>query len=135
MQQLDAADHRGVIVVLSDQSAKYMVRKWRKARLSGGEHVLGYPHTNVLDPTHGVGTARRAEDLGLTDAQKVQAVVERMHQRMRESFEAWELGLIRGDNARKLPQAARALVLGLSFEAYRSRHRRAFDFVREHVEP
>ena len=121
--------------MLSVQTTRIMVAKWRKARLAGGEHVLGYPTTNVLDPTHGVGTAQRVEELGLTDAQKVQEAVDQMHMPMRTTFEAWELGLIRGDNARNYSQRARALILGLTWDAYRSRYDRAFRFVQEHVEP
>lgn len=130
-----AARVESSVMATSERTVKIMVAKWRKARLEAGEHVLGYKTTNILHPTYGVGMARRDEELGMTDAQKVQAVVEKMHGPMRATFEAWELGLIRGDNARNYSQRARALILGLDWAAYRRRYRRAVEFIKDRIEP
>ena len=118
----------------SGRSVDLMIKAWKIARLSSGEHVLGYPRTNVLHPTHGVGVAARAPELGLTDAQKVQEVVDLMHEAMRSAFEAYHLGIIRGDNARMLPQRARAVILGIPWSTYRARCQAGWRYVQRNVE-
>lgn len=112
-----------------------MIDRWKRARLAGGEHVQGYGTTNILHPEHGVGAPLPAPELGSTDFQKVQTVVDSMHPGMRAVFEAWELGLIRGDNARRYSQRARCLILGLSWSTYKDRHDCAVRYIQMHVEP
>ena len=104
--------------MISESTANEMIRVWRRARLSRDCGRLDYPKINILHPQHGVGDDEPEEN---RDAEIVQSIVEKMPDEIRVSFEAVNLGIIRGEFCRKKPHKWRWLVLGIDKIRYESR--------------
>lgn len=121
--------------MLSDTAVWAMIRKWRLARLFALGNILGFASENILEKA-GKGDRGFPElpDGVLTEAERVQKVVERMPAEMRSAFEARELGIIRGERDKRMPHKARALILGISYETYRIRNNAAHEFLRRELE-
>ncbi len=131
--------------MLADTVVNHMIRVWRIARLSRELAALGYPSTNLIarcvemGGTDGIfsGSFRSKTPpgpAGITDAERVQSIVNRMPRELRVVFEAYHLGLIRGDSCRKTPHKARALILGISPSTYFKRRKYAHTFLRGWLE-
>lgn len=117
---------------LSAQVVDSMIRAWRRARLDKDALGLGYPRTNVLHPTHGIGVGRGLPPVGeMTDAERVQKLVEQMPPEMRGSFEAFHLGVIRGESCREWDHHCRWLILGISRSTYYARVRAGWGFLQD----
>jgi hypothetical protein len=105
----------------------HMLREWKLARLSG-DMTMAYPHINIIAKMmilgHGGVSGSRVlreyfpEIAELTDAQRVQFIVEHMQENIRGPFEAYHLGIVRGDSCRGTPHRYRALILGLEKTEY-----------------
>ena len=104
-----------------------LIRSWRRARLSSDSGALGYPRISILGKVVEMGgTAIRggntrpieAESDCLTDADRVQSVVNKMPEVDRSAFEAYHLGIIRGDSCKGKPHKVRALILRISKKSY-----------------
>lgn len=65
-----------------------------------------------------------------SDAEIVQRWVQRMPEELRTVFEAYHLGLIRGERCLKHPHRARAAILGVGKSTYYERCRAAHSFLR-----
>lgn len=116
------------VMPISETAADAMIRVWKLARLSKDDGGLYYPSINILHPKHGIGGSGDLPTQGLTDAERIQSVVNRMADEIRAAFEAYHLGLIRGQSARGWPHKARALTLGVPASTYfrRVNHGRFF---------
>lgn len=133
MQQRHASDVERVAPTVVDA----MIRTWRLARLSSDSGALGLARDTIVklaaDPsgTRPGRTGTEAAADKLTDAERVQAIVDRMPEQYRDTFEAYHLGIIRGESCRALPHAARAPTLGISRKTYYRRERWGWGFVRD----
>ena len=114
--------------------AVVMIRTWRIARTTSDTNALGYPKQNILDRCikYG-GTAGRGgpspihEDV--TDAEIIQAIVDKMPVEMRTAFEARELGLVNGQRQRHIPNKRRAQILGIAESTYWYRVKSGQEFI------
>lgn len=114
------------------QTVNAKIRAWKYARLSTDGECQGFPKTNVLHPTHGVGTAR-SMSVSEADAVEIQGIVEKMLPEIRSAFEAYYLGLIRGDTARAWGHKARWLLLGIGKTTYFARKNAGWEFVQRRL--
>lgn len=114
--------------IVSETTVHELIRKWRVARLNRDQDLLDYPRINILHPEHGIG---QGDDNAIdTDVDLVQRLVERMPRDTRLIFEAFHLGIIRGQFCRQMPHARRWLSLGIDRDTYRSRERKARELLR-----
>ncbi len=123
------------MVAASESVVDAMISRWRKARLSKGEGALGFPTENVISKA-GKGRVLRPppmSDAELTDAEVIQTIVNEMPYEPRSVFEAYYLGMIRGQRCNRLPHKARALVLGIGDSTYRRRRRFAYRYCQVRV--
>lgn len=105
---------------LSDTALDEAIRSWRRARRSYG-YIRGYPTVNVLDPTWGVGTAQAVPDVSMTDADRVQRIVERMPPEIRTAFEAYHLAIVRGESCKEHGHKFRWTILAIPERTYFAR--------------
>ena len=118
------------MISASDCDAR--IRSWKLARLATDAWGLSYPSTNVLHPTHGIGYASGMPPAqGVTDAEQVQRIVDKMPGEMRACFEAHHLGIVRNESIRDWSDKARWLTLGLNRRTYYRRVSAGWRFVRE----
>ena len=120
-----------------------MIRVWRIARLSADVNSLAFPSISVLGRVVELGPdavaasrgAYRGEPAaqGMTDCERVQVIVERMPGEMKATFEAYHLGIIRGDSCRGTPHKARALILGVSHTTYKGRVGAGWRFLQDWI--
>ena len=133
-----AAMYREPARSVSLSEADDWILVWRTARLASG-HALGWSSESIwsrlaemriLIRMPKTGTANLPPD---TDsdirAAAVQSIVETMPSTIRGPFEAYNIGVIRGDSCRHIPHKARALILGLDRSVYYKR----IDMARAHV--
>ena len=119
-------------------SAIVMIRTWRIARTTSDTHALGYPRQNILDrcAKYG-GTAGRGgpvpENEDATDAEIIQAIVDKMAPEVRAAFEARELGLVNGQRQRHIPNKRRAQILGIAESTYWHRVRSGQEFIAQQL--
>jgi len=120
-----------------------MIRVWRIARLSADANSLAFPSISVLGRVVELGPDAVAAARGayrgepavqrFTDCERVQGIVERMPPEMKDSFEAYHLGIIRGDSCRGSPHKARALTLGMSYSTYKVRVGAGWRFLQDWI--
>ena len=110
-------------VVVSETTVYELIRKWRIARLNRDQDLLDYPRINILHPEHGIGQGDENEVD--TDVELIQRMVEGLPRDVRQVFEAFHLGVIRGEYCRQMPHARRWALLGIDRSTYRSRERTA----------
>lgn len=123
-------------MTVSDTVVNELIRSWKRARLSTDSESLGFPRINIIAKAVEMGGtvisggkgARPVEAAAdcLTDAERVQIVVDHMEESDRAAFEAYHLGIIRGDSCRGKPHNYRALILGISKKTYKKRVDRAW---------
>lgn len=124
---------------LSRSVVDAMIRVWRIARLSTDSECLSYPSISILGRcveqggTDGFYQGYRGSvptSQGITDAERVQSIVDRMPDEMREVFEAYHLGIIRSQKWQK-PHRERAIKLGIPWTTYRYRRDAGYKFVQD----
>ncbi len=111
------------------QELVHKIRAWKRARLAVDNAGLGYPTTNVLHPTHGIGEASPGGAEALRDADEIESIVVRLPVKLREAFEAFHLGLVCGRQMRKGRHTTRAIMLGVSRSVYYARKDRATELI------
>jgi hypothetical protein len=119
--------------MLSDSATARMIWHWKRARLSTGTVQLGYPKENVISKARmgrSVSLPAMFDDQ-MTDAEMVQATVDKMSKEISSVFEAFHLMLIRGERCRELPHKSRALALGINYKTYKARNLAAFSFCQD----
>lgn len=119
--------------LLSDSALDTVIRLWKLARLGKDVAALMYPTRNILHPEWGVGEQNCILAQAVEDAERVQAIVNDMDYEMRSAFEAYHLGIVRGDQCRNYPHHARALILAISKRTYFRRVELAREFVRRQL--
>ena len=121
-----------------------MIRVWKIARLSADTGSLAFPSNSVLgkvveigpDAVAGARGAKRGAEPpadGLTDAERVQSIVENMPPEMRSAFEAYHLGIIREESCWGTPHKVRALILGISHSTYKVRVSAGWRFLQDWI--
>src|SRR5690606_21872856 len=124
-----------VMAESAPEALEALIRNWAYARLNTdapGWPALGFLGLIIeLGPfASAIGRRRKGSQpppsgkvarVNRRDAIMVQKVVDTMPEELRGPFEAWYLGIIRGDNCRGLPHAARAATLGLRRTTYYER--------------
>ena len=122
-----------VMAEVSKTVVNAMVRSWRIARLSADTGGLGYPRVNILiRALMGRGGRIFQADDELTDADIVQKIVKVMPYEMQSVFEAYHLGLIRGERCAG-PHEERANLLGITKSVYFKRLPNATQFLARHL--
>lgn len=116
--------------MISESSVNAFIRVWRIARMSSAGGHLGFPKVNILHVKHGLGEDETEDS---TDAELVQSIVEQMPAEIRSAFEAYHLGIIRGENCRDKPHKWRWLVLGIDEKRYKAREYAGRNLIRNHL--
>lgn len=121
---------RPLDVSVSDSVVNTYIAIWRRARLSTGS-AGGWPPNSILGrivemgpyaaSTRGRGIHIPPNNQRDEDAEFIQRLVEEMLDGVRTSFEAFHVGVIRGESCRGLPHKARALTLGIDRSTYYDR--------------
>lgn len=132
------AEQRGI----SKSVVDHFIALWRRARLSSDAGSLGLAGDGLLGDVVQKGPDGVAGSRGatpplsefVTDADRVQRIVDRMPEEIRTAFEAYHLALIRGERCKNDPHAARALILGISRPTYYRRVEFGWTIVRDHVQ-
>jgi hypothetical protein len=124
------------------------IETWRRARLGSEAHVFGWPPESLLWRIVDLGLqaiaslrcAVRMSTVPQTmipvemDAVRVQAIVDRMPDEMRAAFEAYHLGIVRGDSCRDKPHKYRANLLAISESTYYRRKDAGREFVGRYLD-
>ena len=119
-----------------------MIRVWKISRLSADTGAFSMPSISILGKVVELGpdavAASRTKNRGLeppaqgiTDAERVQSIVESMPPEMRTAFEAYHIGIIREESCKGVPHKARALILGISHSAYKVRVKAGWIFLQD----
>lgn len=131
-----------VMAGVSDTVVHDLIHSWKRARLSSGI-VLGFPKSTLLGRIVEFGLAIVAgsrgkrpvsQEMGVTDADNVQKVVEKMPYELKSVFEAYHLGIIRDEVCRREPHNARAMMLGISYKTYKRRRDAGWCFIQKSAE-
>jgi len=127
----------------SDTVVNELIRTWRRARLSSDSGALGFPSISILGKVAEMGGVNIRGGKGsrpveaaaecLTDADRVQSVVTNMPESESSAFQAYHLGIVRGDSCRGRPHKYRALILGISQKTYKKRVDRAWRILQMQV--
>lgn len=67
----------------------------------------------------------------MTDAERVQALVNQMPPQYQTVFEAYHLGIIRGESCRGKPHKVRAILLGIAEKTYYRRLKWGRNYIRD----
>jgi hypothetical protein len=107
---------------------------WRIARMTKDVGSLSFSSTNILHPEHGVGSHGELLSQALEDAERVQRIVEKMPDRVREAFETYHLGVIINDTARDTSAGLRWRSLNISRSTYFRRVKSGWQMIRESLD-
>ena len=116
--------------MISETTYNELLRKWRYARLNRDQGLLDYPSINILHPEHGVGGEEPDDDI---DIDTFQGCVDRLPKEIKSVFEAFHLGIIRGEYCRHMPHKVRWLILGIDGKTYKSRQLTAREAIRKNL--
>lgn len=118
-----------------------MIRVWKIARLNSGAQALAYPSTSLiarcveLGGTDGVMCHSYRGNIpasqGLTDAERVQSIVDKMPDELRNCFEAYHLALIGEKSYQRVPHRIRAGALKITRNVYNLRVKSGWNFVQD----
>lgn len=126
-----ASEPLSVAERISETAVNYFIRVWRIARTTKGADGLSYPTVNILHPEFGIGSPGNILSQAIHDAERVQSIVEKMPKETRSAFEAYHLGVIRGDSCRDMDHKARWIILAISKSTYFRRVKKGRDFVHD----
>ena len=124
------------------------ITTWRRARLASEWHALGWPPESLLGRIVDLGlqvlaslraTIRMTTTPQLMmpveiDAIYVQSIIEKMPKEMRAAFEAYHLGIVRGDNCRDKPHKYRATLLAIAEKTYYRRRDAGREFIWQYLD-
>ena len=129
------------LTITSPTVVDAMIRVWKIARMNSGAQALAYPSTSLiarcveLGGTDGVlchayrGNTPAAQ--GITDAERVQVIVEKMPGEMRSVFEAYHIGLIDEKVCHGQRHKIRAVALDIPTTTYWYRVKSGWQFVQD----
>lgn len=86
--------------------------------MDAGQHALGYPRINIIAKMNMGSRSTAALIDEVSDAERMQMIVNKMPQDLRAVFEACHLGLIHEASYIKLSHSKRADKLGMPVRTY-----------------